>query len=281
MSLYTRKHDAVSPRRNRMRKIVAVAAVLTVVLLGFSITAFAWFQSSLTNSGNTIEAGGYTAELAIYPDSFLGDPNTEPVWTYSGDEYRGTVNLTELGLHANDGIYVVVSTSEDSTLAFQYRILIASTGGKELALPQEGQENPVLEPGDGIAALDYVVPSDGKITIDFRTAFRANSLTAGTTSASTATTTTVATTTTTTSATATTTAAPATTTTTTTAAPTTTTTTTTAAAETTTTTTTTAAPDTTADTGSTEPSSPAGETVAAPEATDPTGAPSTGQAEGA
>ncbi len=280
MSLYTRKHDAVSPRRNRMRKIVAVAAVLAVVLLGFSITAFAWFQSSLTNSGNTIEAGGYTAELAIYPDSFLRDPNTEPVWTYSGDEYRGTLDLTESGLKAGDPLVVMVSNSGDSTLAFQYRILIASTGGEELALPQEGQENPVLEPGDGIAALDYVVPSDGVITIDFRTAFRANSLTAGTTSASTATTTTVATTTTTTSATATTTAAPATTTTTT-AAPTTTTTTTTAAAETTTTTTTTEVPDTTADTGSTEPSSSAGETVAAPEATDPTGAPSTSQAEGA
>lgn len=281
MSLYTRKHDAVSPRRNRMRKIVAVAAVLAVVLLGFSITAFAWFQSSLTNSGNTIEAGGYTAELAIYPDSFLRDPNTEPVWTYSGDEYRGTLDLTESGLKAGDPLVVMVSNSGDSTLAFQYRILIASTSGEELAAsPQENQENPVLEPGDGAVALQDKVPSDGKITIDFRTAFRANSLTAGTTSASTATTTTVATTTTTTSATATTTAAPATTTTTT-AAPTTTTTTTTAAAETTTTTTTTEAPDTTADTGSTEPSSPAGETVAAPEATDPTGAPSTSQAEGA
>ncbi|HJD23348.1 MAG TPA: hypothetical protein H9694_04295 [Firmicutes bacterium] len=273
-----------------MRKIVAVAAVLTVVLLGFSITAFAWFQSSLTNSGNTIAAGGYTAELAIYSGSDDVTNGTDPVWTYSGDEYRGTLDLTESGLKAGDPLVVMVSNSGDSTLAFQYRILIASTSGEELAAsPQENQENPVLEPGDGAVALQDKVPSDGKITIDFRTAFRANSLTAGTTSASTAAAITTAapaatTTTTTTAAattTTTTTAAPAaTTTTTTTAAATTTTTTTAAPAVTTTTTAAASAPDSTADAGSTEPSSPANEGLTdAPETASPTAAPGASQAE--
>ena len=49
--------------------LLAALALLAAVVIGFSLTVFAYFSDSLVNAGNTITAGWFSADLAVVADA--------------------------------------------------------------------------------------------------------------------------------------------------------------------------------------------------------------------
>ena len=70
-----------NPSRKTLHRLIAALALLTAVVVGFSLTVFAYFTDSLVNAGNTIASGRFSADLMVAADE-NGDT---PLYTRAGD----------------------------------------------------------------------------------------------------------------------------------------------------------------------------------------------------
>ena len=48
-----------------MRRMLAVVPVMAAALICYSVNVYAWFQASIVNSGNVIQATNYSVEVQI------------------------------------------------------------------------------------------------------------------------------------------------------------------------------------------------------------------------
>ncbi len=175
-----------NPSRKTLHRLIAALALLTAVVVGFSLTVFAYFTDSLVNAGNTIASGRFSADLMVAADE-NGDT---PLYTRAGVLNADAEVI--LDGYAGQTVYVRVAAGADSTVAFQLRLTAEAGGRTLLAVPGTG-DNPVLEPGSQTLTYAVEVPADGRMTLRLDTAFCAAVLTGVPTT--TTTTTTVATTT--------------------------------------------------------------------------------------
>lgn len=171
MKAFNGVHAAPNPSRKTLHRLVAALALLAAVVVGFSLTVFAYFTDSLVNAGNTIAAGRFSADLAVTAYENGDNPlyNTQAGVERVDDEVL-------LDGYAGQKVYVRLSAGADSTVAFQFRLTVEGGGHTLLAVPESGV-NPVLAP-DG-EALTYAVevPADGRLTLHLDTAFCAAVLT--------------------------------------------------------------------------------------------------------
>ena len=173
-----------NPSRKTLHRLIAALALLTAVVVGFSLTVFAYFTDSLVNAGNTIASGRFSADLMVAADE-NGDT---PLYTRAGVLNADAEVI--LDGYAGQTVYVRVAAGADSTVAFQLRLTAEAGGRTLLAVPGTG-DNPVLEPGSQTLTYAVEVPADGRMTLRLDTAFCAAVLTGVPTT--TTTTTTVAT----------------------------------------------------------------------------------------
>ena len=181
MKAFKGMQAAPSTSHKTLHRLIAALALLAAVVVGFSLTVFAYFTDSLVNAGNTIAAGRFSADLAVTADE-NGDT---ALYTQAG-----AVNVnTEVTLdgYAGQTVYVRVAAGADSTVAFQFRLTVEGGGSTLLAVPESGA-NPVLEPGGEALVYAVEVPADGRITLRLDTAFRTGVLTGAATTTTTTTT---------------------------------------------------------------------------------------------
>ena len=168
-------HAVRNPSRKTLRRLLAALALLAAVVIGFSLTVFAYFTDSLVNSGNTIVAGSFAADVEVVAE--------DGRLLYGLTGVLGCDESVELADYAGQTVYVKVAPAAGSTVAFQFRLTAEKDDGQVLfVVPQTG-DNPVLEPQDQPLTYTVSVPANGRILLRLRTAFRAAQLTGAPTKA--------------------------------------------------------------------------------------------------
>ena len=76
-----------------MRKVTAIITALVIGVACFSVTVYAWFQASITNTGNKIESAEYGIKVSITTNGTNVSPyrpaGSGPVWrNQTGPDHR-------------------------------------------------------------------------------------------------------------------------------------------------------------------------------------------------
>ena len=172
--------------RKTVRKMLAIIPILAAAVLCYAVTVFAWFQDSLVNSGNIIQAGRFSAAVEITQDG-------KSIWSSaeSLNEPAGILGCDEQisGISPGEAVLRITNNS-DSTLSLQYAMLL--TEGDDISGPEvkltfgalwEAQGNKtnsqdngqVLQPGWSATYTFTVNEGVSALYLQFRTAFVANS----------------------------------------------------------------------------------------------------------
>ena len=165
---------ATGPSRRTLHRLLAALALLAAVVIGFSLTVFAYFSDSLVNAGNTITAGWFSADLAVVADA--EQPAEGDNLLDENNRIQGIDKTVTLDGYARQTVHVRLSACADSTVAFQFRLTVEGGGQVLLTVPETG-DNPVLEPGGKALTYAVSVPDDGRLTLHLETAFCAAELT--------------------------------------------------------------------------------------------------------
>lgn len=165
---------ATGPSRRTLHRLLAALALLAAVVIGFSLTVFAYFSDSLVNAGNTITAGWFSADLAVVADA--EQPAEGDNLLDENNGIQGIDKTVTLDGYARQTVHVRLSACADSTVAFQFRLTVEGGGQVLLTVPETG-DNPVLEPGGKALTYAVSVPDDGRLTLHLETAFCAAELT--------------------------------------------------------------------------------------------------------
>lgn len=171
--------------RKTVRKMLAIIPILAAAVLCYAVTVFAWFQDSLVNSGNIIQAGRFSAAVEI-------TQGNQRVWSSAENlEGRpaGILGCDEQisGISPGEAVLRITNNS-DSTLSLQYAMLLTEgdLSGPEVELAFEAlwdgteetasQDNEqVLQPGWSATYTFTVNEGVSALYLQFRTAFVANS----------------------------------------------------------------------------------------------------------
>ncbi len=151
------------------RRMLALIPVLAAAVLCYAFSAAAWFQAELLNSGNTIQAGHFAARLELV------DGNGELLW--SCGEPIVSDKLTIVLDAPYTGPARLRLTSADSTLAFQYQLVLTAGGKLLLQMPQTEEKLTLTPNGEG-ASQEYPVTLTGEkqLYLEFDAAFLAGTL---------------------------------------------------------------------------------------------------------
>lgn len=110
MFRYKSRHEAVREQVYIIRKMICLITTLTVAVICYSVTVYAWFQSSIINTGNVIQSAKYEIIASVKN----GDNEiklTDGIFELSqGISY--TVKLTARG-EATKGYCIVSDGSEN------------------------------------------------------------------------------------------------------------------------------------------------------------------------
>lgn len=94
-----------------MRKVTAIITALVIGVACFSVTVYAWFQASITNTGNKIESAEYEIQVSIKANGTDVSPDADGKYELSANTAY-SVTLTATG-NAEKG-YCVVSNGSVS-----------------------------------------------------------------------------------------------------------------------------------------------------------------------
>ena len=79
-----------------MRKVTAIITALVIGVACFSVTVYAWFQASITNTGNKIESAEYGIKVSITTNGTNVSPDADDNYDLAANtEY--SVTLTAFG----------------------------------------------------------------------------------------------------------------------------------------------------------------------------------------
>lgn len=171
--------QAENTSKSTIRKMLMILPVLVAAILCYSVTVFAWFQDSLTNSGNIIRTGQFTATVELTREN-------DVIWSSKNDTPEGILGC-EASIPLSSGkVTLTITNNTDSSLAFQYALLLTenSKGGAAIAIGEgklynaEGEQvdkpsnPPFLEPGwRAVYTFDVTVNT---VYLQFCTAFQNN-----------------------------------------------------------------------------------------------------------
>lgn len=98
----------------KLRKMLVALTVTVALLVGFSITAGAWFQASILNKENTISAANYNVTVSVTSDQGTILPGTDGSYTLSANQTY-TVTLTAGGTASTGYCLVKLGDTEYHT----------------------------------------------------------------------------------------------------------------------------------------------------------------------
>lgn len=130
------KSEQETPSRKTVRRMLALIPVLVLAVAAYSVSVFAWFQGSLTNKGNIIHAGEFSARVEL-----VGENDTV-LW--DGDnlrEYDGAPAISQ-----SDAVIVTLRIVHQGSLPCQYQVAL-SAGGAPLTLTAD-VDTPAYTPGE-------------------------------------------------------------------------------------------------------------------------------------
>lgn len=118
------KNHAAEKKSPTIRKLVKSVIVFAVGLICYSVTAFAWFQASVQNSGNVIQAAEYLVRVSVCAEGAEPEPCEGKILLKANTKY--TVYIEALGdastgyCRIDDGktVYNTENISKGQTLAF-------------------------------------------------------------------------------------------------------------------------------------------------------------------
>lgn len=167
---YKHISEKQSASRKTVRKMLALIPVLVLAVAAYSVSVFAWFQASLTNEGNFIQAGEFSARVEL-----VGE-NNAVLW--DGDhlcEYDGAV-----AIFPQDTATVTLRIIHQGSLPYQYQIALSS-GGDRFTLTADADtpaytpdKKQILDVGETHTYTIALPASSADLRLQFRAVFQNN-----------------------------------------------------------------------------------------------------------
>lgn len=194
---YKGEHTTSTGSQKTLRKMLTLIPALAVAVLCYSVTVYAWFSTSLVNTGNIITAATYGLDIVVKDENESTVQPSNGLYNLTGSQSY-TVTLTKTGgastgycvVKEGENIYYTAPiTTESPTLTFtitkcgnytftavwgKYSGKADITNGYTIGTeqPETGEETPA-PPANGQNAAAYVVQSGdtlGKIAQEYGTA---------------------------------------------------------------------------------------------------------------